>query len=183
MLKQINSFTVVFVGGDSFVDDTIETITKGNFSHTAIQILDGTLESLGIPDDGDRYPGVHLHDIRKYDNDPDAVFVKVILPNPEGAIKKAKELNGKFYSYIGCIEGGAYDIFGINIHPWIIKLANLGIFRLFGIPTNVDTGEWTMNCSETVSRILRAGGLNVCPGVDADCITPMDLYRELTNGN
>jgi hypothetical protein len=61
--------------------------------------------------------------------------------------------------------------------PWITKAINVLTIKALGLPVNIDTGEWTMNCSETVSRVVRAGGVNVLPGVDADCITPMDLVR------
>lgn len=182
--------TVVFTGGDSFVDEAIESITQGSYSHVAIQILGGTLESLGKPDKGDKYPGVHLHDLYKYDGQPEVLTIDIDLPYQDKAEDKARSLRGKFYSYIGCIEGGTYDLFGIKLHGAIVKLVNLAIVRVFSIPCNLDTGEWTMNCSETVTRILREGGLNVCPGVDADCVTPMDLYRWLnersggmSNGN
>ena len=171
---------VIFTSGDSFVDNTIENITRGDYSHVAIQILGGTVESLGIPDDGDKYPGVHLHNLHKYDNQDGVYIIEVNLQNQKVAEDKARELLGKFYSYIGCVEGGIYNIFGIRMHKWIVKLINMALTRFLHFPINIDTGEWTMNCSETVTRILRAGGLLVCEGVDADEVTPMDLYRELT---
>lgn len=37
----------------------------------------------------------------------------------------------------------------------------------------------TANCSETWTRILRAGGLNVLPETPADCVTPLDLMLAL----
>jgi hypothetical protein len=171
--------TVIFVGGNELVDKVIEGVTHGTCSHVAIQILGGVLESQGVPDKGDRYPGVHLHALDKYDNNQYAKFVEVEVPNLSAAERTAKRLLGKFYSYIGCIEGGVYDLFGIQLHPWIAKYINLLIVKFFRLPVNLDTGEWTMNCSETVTRILRAGGLSVLPGVDADCITPEDLLVAL----
>jgi hypothetical protein len=171
--------TVIFVGGDSLVDDVIEKVTSGEYSHVAININGGILESTGIIKEGDHYPGVHMRQITEYDGNPDAVFIDVDVPDLQAAELKAKYLLGKFYSYVGCVEGGAYDVFGIKLHGWITKLINLLLVKFLHIPVNVDTGEWSMNCSETVTRILRAGGFNILPGVDADCITPMDLYREL----
>jgi hypothetical protein len=177
----MSKITVVFVGGDSGVDKVIDTVTNGNISHVAIKILGGTLEALGIKDSVDKYPGVWLHDTAKYDNNPYADYIDIDLPDLASAEKKAKLLLGKFYSYIGCIEGGAYDLFGVQLHPWLTKVINVLTIKALGLPVNIDTGEWTMNCSETVTRILRAGGLNILPGVDADCITPEDL-RVALNG-
>ncbi|MBU2700435.1 hypothetical protein Ga0466249_001527 [Sporomusaceae bacterium BoRhaA] len=174
--------SIIFVHGDTFIDKSIDDITNGKYSHTAIKILGGVLEALGMPDDGDKYPGIHLHDLGKYDNKPYVEFVSVELPDLAAAENEARNMIGMFYSYIGCIEGGTYDLFGINLRPWFNKIINILITKFFHIPVNLSTGKWTMNCSETVTRILRAGGLNVLPGVDADCVTPMDLYRYLTAG-
>lgn len=179
----MSKVTVIFVGGSKLIDKVIENVTHGTCSHTAIKILGGVLESQGIPDVGDKYPGVHLHTDGKYNNNAYTQFVDVDLPDLIAAEKKAQSLLGKFYSYIGCIEGGSYDIFGINLHPIINRFINLLIVKFLNIPINLDTGEWTMNCSETVTRILRAGGLDVLPGVDADCITPEDLLKALTGKN
>ncbi|MDF2523192.1 MAG: hypothetical protein K0R31_833 [Clostridiales bacterium] len=179
----MSKVTVIFVGGSKLIDTVIETVTHGTCSHTAIKILGGVLESQGIPDVGDTYPGVHLHTDGKYNNNAYAQFVDVDLPDLVAAEKKAQSLLGKFYSYIGCIEGVSYDIFGINLHPIINKFINLLIVKYLKIPINLNTGEWTMDCSETVTRILRAGGLDVLPSVDADCITPEDLLKALTGKN
>lgn len=179
----MSKVTVIFVGGNKLIDKVIENVTHGTCSHTAIKILGGVLESQGIPDVGDKYPGVHLHIDDKYNNNAYVQFVDVDLPDLIAAEKKAQSLLGKFYSYIGCIEGGSYDIFGINLHPIINRFINLLIVKCLRIPINLDTGEWTMNCSETVTRILRAGGLDVLSGIDADCITPEDLLKALTSKN
>lgn len=179
----MSKVTVIFVGGSKLIDKVIENVTHGTCSHTAIKILGGVLESQGMPDVGDKYPGVHLRTDGKYNNNTYTQFVDVDLPDLIAAEKKAQSLLGKFYSYIGCIEGGSYDIFGINLHPIINRFINLLIVKFLNIPINLDTSEWTMNCSETVTRILRAGGLDVLPGVDADCITPEDLLKALTGKN
>ena len=171
--------SIIFVHGDTFIDKSIDDITNGKYSHTAIKILGGVLEALGMPDAGDKYPGVHLHDLGKYDNNPHVEFIEVDLPDLASAEKEGRNLLGMFYSYIGCIEGGTYDLFGINIHPLINNMINILITKFLHIPVKLSSGELTMNCSETVTRILRAGGLNVLPGVNADCVTPMDLYRYL----
>jgi hypothetical protein len=36
-----------------------------------------------------------------------------------------------------------------------------------------------MHCSETVTRILRAGALCICPGLQADEVSPVLLYEDL----
>ncbi|WP_371380924.1 hypothetical protein [Sporomusa aerivorans] len=174
--------TLIFVGGDTLVDDVIEKVTSGDYSHVAIKINGGVLESTGIMKAGDRYPGVHMRNMNEYEGNPYAVFFDIDLPNQIAAELMAKKLLGKFYSYIGCIEGGAHTLWGINLHPIINGVINWAIMLFMRLPVNLDTGAWTMNCSETVTRILRAGGFNILPGIDADCITPMDLYRYLTGG-
>jgi hypothetical protein len=172
---------VIFVGGNSWVDSVIEKITHGDVSHVAIQILGGTLESQGIPDKGDRYPGVHLHDLHKYDNNPYAKVYSVDIPDVLAATQKAEEVKGKFYSYLACFEGGTYDLFKIHLHPIIMKGINWCLSKLLRIPIDLDTGEWTMDCSETVTRILRAGGLLILPNIPADEVTPEDLEDALVS--
>jgi len=149
---------VIFVHGDSLVDQVIDAFSHGQYSHTAIKINDGVVEALGVKDDGDKYPGVWLHDIAKYDNDPNVYLIEVDIPNLADAETRAQELIGTLYGYIDCIDGGVFDTTGIQLTA---------------------DGELTCNCSETVVRVLRAGGFNVLPSVRADCITPNDLYKAL----
>lgn len=150
--------TVIFVSGTSIVDKVIDAVSHGKYSHVAIKILNGVVEALGVKDQGDKYPGTWIHDASKYDNNPDAIFIDVDLPDIDRAATEASTLIGKPYGYIDCINGGVYDLTGYQLP------ADKGI---------------TENCSETITRILRAGGFNILPDVTADCITPNTLARAM----
>lgn len=157
----MSKVTVIFVYGDGFIDKIIDGVTDGIYSHTAIKILGGVVEALGVKDPGDDYPGIWLHPADKYDNNPNAKFIDVEIPDLSGAEETARKLIGKLYGYTDCIVGGLHDITGLNIPG---------------------DGDITDNCSETVPRILRGGGLNILPGIYADDITPNHLYRVLEGG-
>jgi hypothetical protein len=59
---------IIFVPGeDNLVDNIISTVSNGKYVHVAIEILGGILEAMGEKEPGDKYPGVWLHDIHKYD--------------------------------------------------------------------------------------------------------------------
>jgi hypothetical protein len=150
---------VIFVRGSkgNTVDRVIDDVSRGEFSHVAIKILDSIVEALGEPDLGDKYPGVWAHNPEKYDG-ADVEVVPVELPDLPSAEAEARSLIGTFYGYTDCIRGGLYDLTGVTLQG----------------------NKFTANCSETVTRILRAGGLDVLPGVPPDCITPNDLYRAVT---
>ncbi len=153
--------TVIFVKGDDkdcVVDRVIDAVSKGEYSHVAIKILGGVVEALGEKDADDKYPGVWVHNAGKYDNDPDATMVDVDLPNIARAEAEAESLIGTLYGYVDCVNGGVYDMTGKQL------------------PAD---GVITADCSETVTRILKAGGLNIFPTICPDCITPNDLYRAL----
>ena len=86
-------------------------------------------------------------------------YIRVDIPDLGAAEAKAKHLLNTSYGLLtDCVEGAVHDLTGIVL------------------PGN---GEKTVNCSETVTRILRAGGLDALPGHEADSVTPGDLYREL----
>lgn len=176
--------TLIFVRGDqaSMIDRTIETFSRGDFCHVAVKFPWGIVEALGVPEKG-YIPGVRLSPTNKYDG-KEGLTINLALPDQVAAEQEARKLLGRFYSYIGCLEGGIYDISGIRLQPWINKISTWLLTRLFGMTLAVNVGKWSMNCSETVTRIIRAGGLNVLPGVDADCITPMDLvcYFQIDKG-
>ncbi|SEP36904.1 hypothetical protein [Propionispora vibrioides] len=169
--------TLIFVRGDpvSMIDRTIEAVSQGDFCHVAVQFAWGIVEALGVPERG-FVPGVRLSPTDKYDGKAVATM-KLALPEEAAAEQEARRLLGRLYSYIGCLEGGIYDLTGIRLQPWLNKLSDWLQIRLFGTVLPVDIGTWSMNCSETAARIIRAGGINVLPGVEADCITPMDLIR------
>jgi len=155
----MSTVTIIFVSGHSIIDTVINTVSHGQYSHVAIKILEGVVEALGVKDIGDKYPGVWLHDAEKYDNNPDVKMIDVDLPDIAGAEAEANNLIGTLYGYLDCINGGYYDITGKQL---------------------TNDGKITANCSETVTLILRAGGLAILPELSADYITPNDLYRELT---
>jgi len=150
--------TVILVQGDNtnLVDHVINDVSQGEYSHSAIKFDWGIIESLGIKDPGDKYPGVWLHDPGKYDNAM-VTRIEVDLPDIPAAEVEARLLIGTLYGYTDCVRGGLYDLLGVEL----------------------EGNKITANCSETVTRILRAGGLNILPDIEADCITPNDLYREL----
>ena len=157
----MTKLTIIFIKGDttSEIDNIIDTASRGIYCHVAIKILGSVLEALGEKDESDPYPGVWKHNITKYDNNPLAVFVEVEIPDISNAEDEAQNLIGRPYGYIDCIDGGIYDIMGKQL------------------PSD---GDFTDNCSETVVRILRDGGYNILPGVEADCLTPNDIARYLT---
>lgn len=169
--------TLIFVRGDpaSMIDRTIEAFSQGDFCHVAVRFSWGIVEALGVPERG-FMPGVRLSPVDKYDGKA-VVTIKLALPEEAAAEQEARRLLGRLYSYIGCLEGGVYDMTGIRLQPWLNKFSDWLQTRLFGTVLPVDVGKWSMNCSETAARIIRAGGINILPGVEADCITPMDLIR------
>lgn len=84
----------------------------------------------------------------------------VVIKDMTAAETKAQELLGTPYGYIDCVNGGIHDILG-KVIP--------------------GDGEITVNCSEAVIRILRAGGTDPLEGVPADCVTPADLFKALNS--
>ncbi len=87
------------------------------------------------------------------------MIIKLVdIPDLPGAEAEAKSLIGKSYSYLACLSGGLRD--------------NLGI-------TLPDISKTTDDCSETVTRVLRGGGVMVLDDIPANDITPMDLLNAL----
>jgi hypothetical protein len=157
----VANLTVIFSHGKAWYSKIIEEVEKGPWSHTAGLILGSTLEAQGVKDEGDAYPGVWLHPPDKYRDGIDAAFVTVDIPELAAAENEARKLLGTLYGLIDCANGGVYEIFGKKIPG---------------------DGVLTVNCSETWTRILRAGGLNVLPNLEPDCVTPQMLYEALTAG-
>lgn len=62
-------------------------------------------------------------------------------------------------------------------YGWLALLSG-AIYTITNKQTYSD-GEDTMDCSEAVTRILRAFGYNICENVEPDSITPEILYEEL----
>lgn len=94
---------------------------------------------------------------KKYANNLDAKFVDIELPDLEGALQEARKLIGTPYGYTDCVRGGIHDLTGINLSG----------------------NKITANYSETVTRSLRAGGLDLLPDNLDDCIMPNYLYWAL----
>jgi len=153
--------TVVFTGNENnLFSRIISKVTKGPYTHVALIIDEKNLiESFASKIDSDPYVGVWLHPAGRYNKYKSAVFINVEIPDQKGAEQEIRDLLGCYYGFGDCIAAGIYSLTGRQI------------------PAN---GELTMTCSETVIRILRAGGLNILPGVKPDVISPMDLYRALT---
>jgi len=142
---------VLFVFAHDWIGKIIDAAEgKGeNPSHTGIFLLDSLLEAT--------LKGFVKSPVDEY-RDCKTVVATVDIPKIEDAELEAKRLLYTPYGYIDCINGGIHDITGVQVPG---------------------DGEVTVNCSEAVTRILRAGGLDVLPGVYADCVTPADLYRAL----
>lgn len=149
----MDQLRVFFIKGDitNPIDDLIEIFSKGQYVHVAIEILGGTLESLS-PD------GVRLSPAGIYDN-CDGVLIKVVdVPDLARAEAVAQSLIGKPYGYSSCVSGGLHDQLGIN---------------------TPDTKGIIDDCSETVIRILRGGGVDLLQGIAPNDVTPMDLLNAM----
>ncbi|MBP2644305.1 MAG: hypothetical protein H6Q67_2192 [Firmicutes bacterium] len=118
--------------------------------HTGIFMLDALLEATSA--------GFIKSPVDTYRNCKTKI-VAVDVPDIDDAELEAKRLLNTPYGWTSCVNGGIHDITG------------------YQIPGD---GEVTVNCSEVVCRILRAGGLDILPGVYADGVTPADLFRALT---
>lgn len=151
---------VGFAGGTTIIDKAIQKISGGDYAditHAFIYLFGCIVEAEGVKEYTDKYPGVWLHPAEKYENDEHAKIIEIDVPNIKAARAKACDLMGTPYSYHGCLEAAA---------------------ELAGLELPVD-GEFTVMCSETVTIILRAAGLDVCSGTAADMVTPVMLYEDL----
>ncbi len=151
----MSTLTLIFVGGNSFVDKAIEKVSDGEISHTACFLFDSTYESTGEKEEYDLYSGVWLHSPNKYTGNPDAKFIQVEVPYFDALQEEARRLLGTPYGYAQCLRTGIFDILGMQ----------------------PPSPEWTMHCSGTITRLLRAGGMNVLPDIQPGCIDPSRLYR------
>ena len=149
--------TLIFVGGESKIDKLITGITGGTKSHVAGLLFDGVYESTGLKEESDLYPGVWLHNPDKYLGNPDVEFVTIEIPNMDSLQAEARKLLGTPYGYTDCLRTGAYELLGISIAD----------------------NAYVMDCSETWTRLLRAGGLNVLANIQPGCVSPSRLYGEV----
>lgn len=130
--------------------ELIETIEgKGEPSHTGIILYGKIFEALGN--------GFVKSPLNAYDGFKHKIVV-VDVPNISHARLEAKRLLNTPYGWLDCILGGIRRLFGLQLRG---------------------NGETTVNCSEAVTRILQAGGLDIFPGVYADDVTPADLLAAL----
>lgn len=149
--------TLIFVGGDSTVDRLIDTVSKGDVSHVACLLFDSVLESTGLKDESDPYPGVWLHRPDKYNSNPDARFIEVEVPDIEALKTEARRLLGTPYAYGGCLKTGIFDMLDIQL------------------PDN----DWTMHCSETITRLLKGGKVPLLPLLVPGVIDPYRLEKTI----
>lgn len=141
---------VLFTAGHNIVGEIVETTTQSRWAHAAIFMLDGIVEAV--------QPRVTVSDLHQYD-DAEKEIITIEVPFYDNAAIKANELLGTKYGlWTDCLSGGLHSLLDMETKG---------------------NGETTVNCSETVTRILRAGGLRLLPDRTADCITPEDLYQAL----
>lgn len=151
---------VGFAGGTTLLDQAIQKISGGDYvdiTHAFVFLLDSIAEAEGVKEYDDLYPGFWLHPPDKYDGDEHTKIVELDVPDLAAAQAETRRLLGTPYSYHGCLEAAA---------------------ELAGIDLPAD-GELTVMCSEAVTRILRAGGLCICPDNQADDVTPVMLYEDV----
>ena len=153
----MSKVTLIFVGGDGRVDKLIEGVSGGDVSHVACLLFDSVYESTGMKEESDPYPGVWLHRPDKYNGNPDAQVIEVEVPNIEGLKAEARRLLGTPYAFGGCVKTGIFDMLEIEL------------------PDN----DWTMHCSETVTRLLRGGELPVLQKNKAGVIDPYYLKKSI----
>lgn len=141
---------VIFISGQSFFDVAVKIVTSSKWSHVGIYMLGGIVDAL--------LPAVKISPSDRYSNDY-CEIIEVTIPNLNAAYQEALNLVGTPYGlFTDCINGSLYKLAGISMQG---------------------NGTKTVNCSEAVTRILRAGGFPVLPGVPADCVTPRCLYEAL----
>lgn len=142
---------LIFVHGDNFLSKAIQFATSSQWAHVGIELFGGIVEAL--------FDGVSLSERDKYEAYIHE-YVEVDIPCLEAAEEKARTLLDASYGFVtDNVSGAVHDLTGIALSG---------------------NGEETVNCSETVVRILRAGGVVVLPDHAADAITPGGLYRALT---
>lgn len=159
----MDTVTIIACRGSAWYSDIIKMAEHGQYTHIAGLILDSTLESQGIKDVGDKYPGVWLHPPSKYIDGQDCKFIAVGVKNLDAMKDKAREILGTPYSFHGCIEAGLEMLF--DLKP----------------PTD---GELTMMCSETWDVLLRVGEPINCtlPDFKPDFVAPQRLFDAISQG-
>ena len=145
---------VLFTAGHNIVGNTVEFLTHSRWAHASVFLLGGIIEAIS--------PAVTISPVDKYDQTEQEI-IEVEIPDVIAAEEQAGRLVGLSYGlFTDCLDGGLNDVIGYHAKGNGIK---------------------TVNCSETVTRILRAGGLNILQDIAADCVTPESLYQELLSIN
>ncbi|MBP2654270.1 MAG: hypothetical protein H6Q73_1839 [Firmicutes bacterium] len=99
--------------------------------------------------------------VKSSENSYDGRRIKILevdVPNIEEAEAEAEKLLGTPYGWKACLDGGLHDVLGVTVPG---------------------DGEKTVDCSESVTRILQAGGLDIFRDFSADNVTPADLLKKL----
>ena len=154
---------VGFAGDAGALSTIIKDVTGGewcNISHAYLyDFMGGVYEAMGVKLDNDLYAGVWVHPNSSRDITDKSLnrLVSIEVPNMQAALEKAQELLGTPYGYTDCVSAAVFLATGEQIGD----------------------GEATCMCSETVTRILRAGGVSILPDLKADVINPAMLYKEL----
>lgn len=151
---------LIFVGGNSEIDKFIEHFSNGedvNISHSAMLLLNSALESTGMKEENDPYPGVWLHDPAKYVDNPYARFIEVEVPNLVAGEAEGRKLIGTPYGPGDCFRAGVYEMLG------------------WKIPDNA----LTVDCSEMVTRVVRSMEVPVLPELEPGQIAPARLFRSI----
>lgn len=152
-----------FSGDAGELSKAIKFVTGGeycNVSHAYLyDFMGGVYEAMGIKLENDLYAGVWVHpnDTRDITDKTKNRLVDVDVPDMEAALKMGQVLLGTPYGYPDCISAAVFLATGEQISD----------------------GTRTCMCSETVTRILRAGGINILPDLKADVVNPAMLYKEL----
>ena len=154
----MDKVVVGFVGGNTNLDRAIKYFSDSeeyNITHAFTMILNSTCESRGIKEKSDPYAGVWLHSPDKFCTDSTARFIELDIPNIHGAENMARFLIGSAYGFSSCLAFFLNKVFEINF------------------PDN----KHSCNCSETQALILRAGGLDVYPNMQANEISPLQMFQ------
>lgn len=159
----MDTVTVIGCIGDAWYSKIIQKVEHGQYTHIAGIILNSTLESQGIKDKGDRYPGVWLHPPDKYIDGQNCRFFKIRVSDLRAMEDMARIFLGTLYGFPDCVDAGLKMLF--NIEP----------------PTD---GTATMMCSEVWDRLLQAGkppGITL-PDYIPDFVAPQRLIDAISAG-
>lgn len=146
----LRRFDLLFVKGKSLVGRVIEEVTRSPYSHVAIAIDDWHVVETDW-----RYP-LKMRHITYRPSEYDVYRYRE-------PFKMYQLVNMEFFLR-GCLNA-PYDL--------LQSLTN-GLHILTGLP--IRDAPRRMNCSETVDKMYKAAGIDLCPEVDGH-VTPGDLSR------